>query len=272
MAALRRRPLREHHGRHRNSEGGDSVPPRPPASTARARRILPCRKSRTAPRAFTSIAYRLLAHGWQLGSHGLPLMGCGDWNDGMNLVGAGGKGESVWVAWFPGDGAVGVRRASRSCTAITTPRIGCGLRQTNSREATRGTRLGRQLVSAGLVRRRHATRLAHQRRVPHRFASAVVGGNRRRQYGNARQGVDAAMQQLVDRSNPARETLHAAVWIKVRFQPGYIKGYVPGIRENGGQYTLRRDLACASTGRPWPRRRRARTLGDVEPAHARRFS
>src|SRR5262245_10729020 len=43
---------------------------------------------------------RALDRGWALGAHGLPLMGCGDWNDGMNLVGAGGKGESVWVGWF----------------------------------------------------------------------------------------------------------------------------------------------------------------------------
>src|SRR5262249_39617129 len=43
---------------------------------------------------------RALQHGWKLGAHGLPLMGIGDWNDGMNRVGVGGKGESVWVAWF----------------------------------------------------------------------------------------------------------------------------------------------------------------------------
>ena len=36
----------------------------------------------------------------QYGVHGLPLMGCGDWNDGMNRIGEGGKGESVWVGWF----------------------------------------------------------------------------------------------------------------------------------------------------------------------------
>ena len=39
-------------------------------------------------------------HGLRFGRHGLPLMGSGDWNDGMNLVGIGGKGESVWLAWF----------------------------------------------------------------------------------------------------------------------------------------------------------------------------
>src|SRR6185295_19382794 len=43
---------------------------------------------------------RSLVHAWRLGAHGLPLFGSGDWNDGMNLVGVAGKGESVWLAWF----------------------------------------------------------------------------------------------------------------------------------------------------------------------------
>jgi hypothetical protein len=43
---------------------------------------------------------RALNHAAGLGSHGLPLIGNGDWNDGLNLVGVGGKGESVWLAWF----------------------------------------------------------------------------------------------------------------------------------------------------------------------------
>ncbi len=43
---------------------------------------------------------RAINHGSRLGQHGLPLMGCGDWNDGMNKVGEEGRGESVWVGWF----------------------------------------------------------------------------------------------------------------------------------------------------------------------------
>src|SRR6185369_11170918 len=43
---------------------------------------------------------RALEHGLRFGPHGLPLMGTGDWNDGMNQVGAGGLGESVWNGWF----------------------------------------------------------------------------------------------------------------------------------------------------------------------------
>ena len=43
---------------------------------------------------------RAMLHGLRFGEHGLPLMGCGDWNDGMNLVGIDGKGESIWLAFF----------------------------------------------------------------------------------------------------------------------------------------------------------------------------
>ncbi|HEY6132261.1 MAG TPA: cyclic beta 1-2 glucan synthetase, partial [Halioglobus sp.] len=43
---------------------------------------------------------RAIQHGLRFGTHQLPLMGCGDWNDGMNLVGHAGKGESVWLGWF----------------------------------------------------------------------------------------------------------------------------------------------------------------------------
>ena len=43
---------------------------------------------------------RAIKNGLKFGEHGLPLMGCGDWNDGMNLVGEKGKGESVWLAFF----------------------------------------------------------------------------------------------------------------------------------------------------------------------------
>ena len=43
---------------------------------------------------------RAIRRGLRFGAHDLPLMGCGDWNDGMNLVGRDGRGESVWLAWF----------------------------------------------------------------------------------------------------------------------------------------------------------------------------
>ena len=54
---------------------------------------------------------RAIEHGLRFGVHGLPLMGAGDWNDGMNLVGAGGKGESVWLGFFLYRSADAVQRA-----------------------------------------------------------------------------------------------------------------------------------------------------------------
>ncbi len=55
---------------------------------------------RRKPASLYDHCCRAIDHAFRLGEHGLPLMGCGDWNDGMNKVGAHGKGESVWVGWF----------------------------------------------------------------------------------------------------------------------------------------------------------------------------
>ena len=59
-----------------------------------------CRFAPKRLRACTTTAREPSVHGLQFGEHGLPLMGSGDWNDGMNLVGIHGKGESVWLGFF----------------------------------------------------------------------------------------------------------------------------------------------------------------------------
>ena len=59
---------------------------------------LPLRSEETA--SLYEHCMRAILHGLRFGEHGLPLMGSGDWNDGMNLVGIHGKGESVWLAFF----------------------------------------------------------------------------------------------------------------------------------------------------------------------------
>ena len=59
---------------------------------------LPARSDETA--TLYEHCVRSITHGLKFGEHGLPLIGCGDWNDGMNLVGEHGKGESVWLAFF----------------------------------------------------------------------------------------------------------------------------------------------------------------------------
>ena len=65
----------------------------------RKRRSTTSRSARRNPARCTNIVVRAIRNA-PLGEHGLPLMGCGDWNDGMNLIGEHGKGESVWLAFF----------------------------------------------------------------------------------------------------------------------------------------------------------------------------
>ena len=108
-----------------------------------------------------------------VGSHGLPLMGTGDWNDGMNLVGAEGKGESVWL----GRSA----RGGKTRHHVARPR-----ERAEGIARTRG--LGRGMVSARVLRRRDAARVRRQRCVPHRFDRAIV----ERDLGRHRRGAEQA--------------------------------------------------------------------------------
>ena len=81
--------------------------------------------SRAFPRrsaSFTSTAPARSIAALAVGRHGLPLMGTGDWNDGMNRVGQQGKGESVWLGWFLHTRSLGVREASPTRAANTSAR------------------------------------------------------------------------------------------------------------------------------------------------------
>ena len=105
---------------------------------------------------------RALKHGYRLGPHGLPLMGTGDWNDGMNKVGAEGKGESVWNGWFFVTRVERVRRAGRAAR----PGRRCQLVPGASRAVAGGSGgecLGRRVVPPGVLRRRHALGISPKR-------------------------------------------------------------------------------------------------------------
>ena len=100
---------------------------------------------------------RAIEHGLKFGEHGLPLMGCGDWNDGMNLVGKEGRGESVWLAFFLYDVLTQfaeLARAQRHRLCRPLPRSGAATATKH-----RATRLGRPMVSPRLFRQRRTARL-----------------------------------------------------------------------------------------------------------------
>jgi cyclic beta-1,2-glucan synthetase len=118
-------------------------------------------------------AARTLDHSLRVGVHGLPLMGSGDWNDGMNRVGHEGRGESVWLAWFlcdlvPTFAPLARGRGDAACASLGAS--GCGVA---GRAAE--LRMGRAMVQARILRRRNAIGFARQPRSPHRPDRASLG-------------------------------------------------------------------------------------------------
>ena len=170
------------------------------------------------------------------GDHGLPLMGTGDWNDGMNRVGREGRGESVWMGFFiadilrrfapvcdaRGDGARAATYRAH-LAALTEALNGPGWDGEWYRRAyyDDGTPLG---TAAGDECRIDAIAQAWS------VLSGVAPADR------AASALDAAEAHLVDEDAGIIRLLTPA-FDRTPHDPGYIKGYVPGVRENGGQYT-----------------------------------
>ena len=120
---------------------------------------------------------RALDRSLATGAHGLPLMGTGDWNDGMNRVGREGKGESVWLAWFLNANLRAFAPFAMARGEPTGPARGSStgaLEAAVDRDAWDGDWYRR------LLRRRHAARHGAGQRVPHRLDRAELGGDRGR--------------------------------------------------------------------------------------------
>ena len=179
---------------------------------------------------------RALRHGYRLGSHGLPLMGTGDWNDGMNKVGAHGKGESVWNGWF----FVTVLNAfadlaeQRSETGDANwCRVGAEqLRVALEANAWDGEWYRRAYFDDGTPLGSAQNDECQIDAIPQAWAVISGAANPTR----AQSAMDAVQKRLV-RIDDKLIQLFDPPFDKGSLQPGYIKGYVPGIRENGGQYT-----------------------------------
>ncbi|HLF57534.1 MAG TPA: carbohydrate-binding protein, partial [Thermoanaerobaculia bacterium] len=169
------------------------------------------------------------------GAHGLPLMGSGDWNDGMNRVGRAGRGESTWLGFFlhgllgdfaalcaeRGDGERAARYRAQA------DRLAIALEQAWDGEWYRrgyyddGSPLGSAYSDECRIDSLAQSWAVLSRAVPARFA-------------------DRAMDAV--RANLVRRDLGVVLLLAPPFDqglhdPGYIRGYPPGLRENGGQYT-----------------------------------
>jgi cyclic beta-1,2-glucan synthetase len=178
---------------------------------------------------------RALERGFRVGEHGLPLMGCGDWNDGMNLVGILGRGESVWVGWFLLvllDHFVPLMERQRDEELAAHYRERAAeLRAALEVHAWDGEWYRRAYFDDG-------TPLGSQQNDECQIDSIAQSWAVLADADPARtdRALDAVFERLVF---PADRlvALFAPPFDQTQLDPGYIKGYLPGIRENGGQYT-----------------------------------
>ncbi|MEO7210947.1 MAG: cyclic beta 1-2 glucan synthetase, partial [Chitinophagaceae bacterium] len=177
-----------------------------------------------------------LKHGLRFGVHGLPLMGSGDWNDGMDRVGIEGKGESVWLAFFLYDNLTSFAKIAKAQKdedfAEECLEQAKKLKQNISKNAWDGEWYRRAYFDDG-------TPLGSSKNIECRIDSisqswsVLSGGGEKKHSVSGMKSVD---QFLVDRDHGIIKLLDPA-FDTSKLDPGYIKGYVPGVRENGGQYT-----------------------------------
>jgi cellobiose phosphorylase len=179
---------------------------------------------------------RAIKHGLRFGKHQLPLMGCGDWNDGMNLVGKDGKGESVWLAWFLYENLelfAGLARDRNDLDFADACRAQAVLLRSNiEAHAWDGAWYRRAWFDDGTPLGSSANDECQIDSISQSWAVISRGGDPAR----ARQAMTAVDQHLVRRDKQIIQLLDPP-FDKSALEPGYIKGYVPGVRENGGQYT-----------------------------------
>ena len=179
---------------------------------------------------------RAIEHGLQYGAHGLPLMGSGDWNDGMNLVGIKGKGESVWLGFFlcavlkqfaevarlQGDPAFAVRCEAEALT----------LAQNLEQHGWDGKWYRRAYFDDGAPLGSASNAECRIDSVAQSWSVLSGAGDAVR----SRLAMDAVDERLVRRGHALVQLLDPP-FDRSDLDPGYIRGYVPGVRENGGQYT-----------------------------------
>lgn len=179
---------------------------------------------------------RAILNGLKFGEHGLPLIGCGDWNDGMNLVGEEGKGESVWLAFFLTDilrqFAELARKRGDLPFAERCETEAARLRENIEQHAWDGEWYRRAYFDNGQPLGAAANSECQIDSLPQSW-SVLSGANNPER---SRLAMDAVDRRLVRRDSSLIQ-LFDPPFDKSELDPGYIKGYVPGVRENGGQYT-----------------------------------
>jgi cellobiose phosphorylase len=179
---------------------------------------------------------RAIERGLKFGEHGLPLMGCGDWNDGMNRVGNQGRGESVWLAFFLYDVLTQFAELARSrqdfAFADRCDTQARQLQQNIEQHAWDGQWYRRAYFDNGEPLGSQTNPECQIDSLPQSWSILSGAG----EPSHSRQAMQSVDKRLVRRDSKLIQ-LFDPPFDKSSLEPGYIKGYIPGVRENGGQYT-----------------------------------
>lgn len=179
---------------------------------------------------------RAIRRSFQFGENGLPKIGSGDWNDGFSTVGNKGKGESVWLGfflyriltkWIPI-----VKQKGDEQTANEFEQIKESLKRALNTNAWDGRWYKRAFTDDGFVLGSIENEECRIDSIAQSWSIISGAGDNDKKYIS----LEALENHLVDKENGIIKLLDPP-FEKSKLEPGYIKSYLPGVRENGGQYT-----------------------------------
>ena len=179
---------------------------------------------------------RAILRGISFGVHGLPLIGSGDWNDGMNIVGEHGKGESVWLGFFLYEVLMRFTDIARIHGDLPfverCEREAAQLQRNIEKNGWDGEWYRRAYFDDGSPLGSASNPECQIDSIAQSWSVLSGAGDAER----SRMAMEAVDKRLVHREHALVQLLDPP-FDKSNLNPGYIKGYVPGVRENGGQYT-----------------------------------
>ena len=228
---------------------------------------LPSRSEETA--SLYEHCVRAIHRGLKFGEHGLPLIGSGDWNDGMNVVGEHGKGESVWLGFFLHEVLTRFAEVARIQGDLSfverCQTEAAQLRRNIEQNGWDGEWYRRAYFDDGSPLGSAGNPECQIDSIAQSWSVLSGAGDVRR----SRMAMEAVDQRLVRREHALIQLLDPP-FDKSNLNPGYIKGYVPGVRENGGQYTHAAIWAAMAFAKLGDNRRAWELFGLMNPVnHAR---
>ncbi len=212
---------------------------------------------------------RAILNSLKFGEHGLPLIGSGDWNDGMNLVGEHGEGESVWLGFFLYAVLMNFTEVARKHGDVSfakrCEKEAAELRRNIEEHGWDGEWYRRAYFDDGSPLGSSVNPECRIDSIAQSWSVLSGAGDPER----SRMAMEALDERLVRREHKLIQLLDPP-FDQSAMNPGYIKGYVPGVRENGGQYTHAAIWAAMAFARLGDNRRAWELFTMINPVnHAR---